>query len=106
MSETDPPDAAATQKPALLIVILDLHPLAWHLLAQPPDPAFVESANETAGPVTARATIAPLKLEEFVTVLMVFLNAHLAMKSGNRVVVFGASGRGSSVLSQGRWEGR
>lgn len=72
--------------PSLLIAIVDLHPLAWSLLAnlQPP-------SSEANGAEKEKAPVSPITLEEFVTVLVVFLNAHLASRWGNEVVVYGAT---------------
>jgi transcription initiation factor TFIIH subunit 3 len=79
----------AASPPALLIAIIDLHPLAWSLLsslAPGPEPVHTHADKEKE-----KAPISPISLEEFVTILMVFLNAHLASRWGNEVVVYGAT---------------
>ncbi|CAK9779883.1 transcription factor Tfb4 [Cutaneotrichosporon oleaginosum] len=77
--------------PALLIAVVDLHPLAWSLLSNlQPIPSSPSHEKE-------KAPIAPLTLGEFATNLMVFLNAHLASRWGNEVVVYGATA-GKAVL--------
>lgn len=76
-----------TNTPSLLLVIVDLHPLSWHLLSSPPEPT---PANATAS--SSKAPLSPISITEFVTVLMVFLHAHLASRWGNQVVVYGATG--------------
>lgn len=76
-----------TSPASLLIAIVDLHPLAWSLLANlksPPDTA------ERGEKEKEKAPVSPITLEDFATILMVFLNAHLASRWGNEVVVYGA----------------
>lgn len=81
--------------PALLIAVVDLHPLAWSLLSNlhpsPSSPTLGEKE---------KAPISPLTLEEFVTNLMVFLNAHLASRWGNEVVVYGATAAKAQVYNR------
>lgn len=81
--------------PSLLILVLDLHPLAWSLLARPPptteaSPAQVKAGGKRPAP-DAAAPLTALTLGEFINVLMVFLNAHMASRWGNKVVVYGAT---------------
>ncbi|OWZ78026.1 transcription initiation factor TFIIH subunit 3 [Cryptococcus neoformans Tu401-1] len=72
--------------PSTLIVILDTHPLAWHLLSRlPPAPPLPDNK------IVDNATSSPTSLDQFMTILIVFLNAHLASKWGNEVVVYTAS---------------
>jgi len=76
----------ATSPPSLLIAIIDLHPLSWSLLGSlsgPPMPSTPDGEKE-------KAPIGPITLTDFATILMVFLNAHLASRWGNEVVVYGA----------------
>lgn len=77
--------------PALLIAVVDLHPLAWSLLSN------LQPTPGSPGHEKEKAPIAPLTLGEFATNLMVFLNAHLASRWGNDVVVYGATA-GTAVL--------
>ena len=79
--------------PSLLVVILDLHPLSWSLLAS------ASTDNLGHEPTSSEPTIPSSKppldlisLTEFVTILMVFLNAHLVSRWANEVVVYGAVG--------------
>ncbi|BEJ10902.1 hypothetical protein CspHIS471_0103240 [Cutaneotrichosporon sp. HIS471] len=82
----------ALTPPALLIAVVDLHPLAWSLLSN-----LQPVPSSPGGPEKEKAPIAPLTLAEFATNLMVFLNAHLASRWGNEVVVYGATA-GKAVL--------
>ncbi|KAI9637162.1 TFIIH subunit Tfb4/p34 [Dioszegia hungarica] len=88
--------------PSLLILILDIHPLSWSLLSsiEPPDP--LDSPPPIAPAehhyLLARAPIGPITLPDFLNVLLVFLNSHLASRWGNRVVVFAASAGKSKLL--------
>ncbi|KAL1412483.1 RNA polymerase II transcription factor B subunit 4 [Vanrija albida] len=80
-----------TSPPSLLIAVVDLHPLSWSLLS---------SLSPSPGPETGekdKAPVSPITVTEFATILMVFLNAHLASRWGNEVVVYGASA-GKAVL--------
>jgi transcription initiation factor TFIIH subunit 3 len=93
--------------PSLLILILDIHPLSWSLLSSPTqtdeddedDPLIpkppVEGLN--TAPVK-KVPISPISLPEFINILLVFLNSHLASRWGNRVVVFAASAGKSKLL--------
>jgi hypothetical protein len=75
--------------PSVLLLILDLHPLSWSLLSQLPPP----NADPGQGS-SSKVPFASIRLEEFISVLMIFLNAVLASGGGNQVVVYGAtSGR-------------
>lgn len=76
----------ATTPPALLIAVVDLHPLAWSLLS-----SLAPAPSSPTPGEKEKAPISPLTLEEFVTNLMVFLNAHLASRWGNEVIVYGAT---------------
>ncbi|KAL7420927.1 RNA polymerase II transcription factor B subunit 4 [Cryptotrichosporon argae] len=78
---------ATVPSTSLLIAILDLHPLAWSLL----------SGLSPAAGDTAKVPVAPLTLDDFVTNVIVFLNAHLASGWGNEVVVYGATA-GKAVM--------
>ncbi|WWD20896.1 hypothetical protein CI109_105374 [Kwoniella shandongensis] len=82
-----------TTPPSVLLVIVDIHPLSWSLLASPPPaPPFpVNHAIDLAG-------ASPMTLPDFVTILMVFLNAHLASRWGNEVVVYGATAGRAKLL--------
>lgn len=72
--------------PSTLILVLDTHPLSWHLLAHlPPAPPLPDNK------ILDNATSSPTSLDQFITILTVFLNAHLASKWGNEVVVYTAS---------------
>ncbi|EIW69258.1 hypothetical protein TREMEDRAFT_62112 [Tremella mesenterica DSM 1558] len=81
--------------PSLLILIVDLHPLSWSLLSIPPSP---QPSDPTLSPIIAKSLPSSLTLEEFITQLLVFLNAHLASQWGNRVVVYGVSAGKSRLL--------
>ena len=91
---TDPSSFPETVHPSLLLLVLDLHPLSWSLLsslsAAPPDP--------TTPAFLAKVPVSPLALTEFITNIIVFLNAHLASRWGNKVVVYGASAGKSRLL--------
>ncbi|WWC64990.1 uncharacterized protein I303_107604 [Kwoniella dejecticola CBS 10117] len=82
-----------TTPPSILLVIIDIHPLSWSLLASPPPLAPLPDH-----PGIDRAQASPMTLPDFVTVLMVFLNAHLASRWGNEVVVYGASAGRAKLL--------
>jgi hypothetical protein len=78
-------DFPTTVPISTLFLILDIHPLSWSLLAtQPP-------ALEHPTPLINKAPTTALSLSEFVTSLMVFLNAHVASRWGNEVVVYAAT---------------
>ncbi|WRT70912.1 uncharacterized protein IL334_007911 [Kwoniella shivajii] len=82
-----------TTPPSVLLVILDIHPLSWSLLSSPPPlPPFTEH------PGIDKAQATPMSLPDFVTILMVFLNAHLASRWGNEVVIYGASAGRAKLL--------
>lgn len=72
--------------PSVLLVILDLHPLSWAASAAG-DP---EDQNGTD---TERDTIT---LDRALNELLVFLNAHLALKWGNELMVYVAMAGGKS----------
>lgn len=74
-----------TSPPSLLIAVVDLHPLSWSLLSSLSPGAAPETGEKDKAPVS------PITITEFATILMVFLNAHLASRWGNEVVVYGAS---------------
>ncbi|WWC72781.1 uncharacterized protein I206_106745 [Kwoniella pini CBS 10737] len=82
-----------TTPPSVLLVIIDIHPLSWSLLASPPPLA---PYPEHLGIDKAQAS--PMTLPDFVTILMGFLNAHLASRWGNEVVVYGASAGRAKLL--------
>ena len=85
--------------PSLLFLILDLHPLSWSLLAQPPAPPIgdhIALVNKAPG--------TSLSINDFLNALTVFLNAHLASAWGNDVVVYGATAGKSSVVNCGIWQ--
>lgn len=63
---------------SVLLIILDLHPLSWAISA---DPA---------------ASSDPLTIDRALNELLVFLNAHLACKWGNELVVYVAMAGGRS----------
>jgi len=84
MAKDTIPQYPPTIPPSLLLLIIDLHPLSWSLLSQPPPPAEEGDKFKNAS----------IDLQGFLNVLMVFLNAVLASSGGNQVVVYGAtSGR-------------
>jgi len=84
MAKDTIPQHPPTIPPSILLLIIDLHPLSWSLLSQPPPP------NEEGDKIKN----ASIDLQGFLNVLMVFLNAVLASSGGNQVVVYGAtSGR-------------
>ncbi|KAK4688305.1 transcription initiation factor TFIIH subunit 3, partial [Tremellales sp. Uapishka_1] len=92
MTTQDPDSYPSITPPSLLLLILDIHPLSWSLLATPPPP----SAHPQ--PVINKAPATPLTLSEFVTTLMVFLNAHLASRWNNEVVVYAATAGRAKLL--------
>jgi transcription initiation factor TFIIH subunit 3 len=82
------PEYPPSIPPSILLLILDLHPLSWSLLAQlPPTDEGDKIKN------------ASINLSEFLNSLMVFLNAVLASSGGNQVVVYGATS-GRSYVNQ------
>lgn len=103
-----------TTPPALLILILDIHPISWSLLSNPAPAPTAGSTNGTNGDPTGSSTsssaggppatlasklpIQAISLPDFLPVLLVFLNSHLASRWGNRVVVFAASAGRSKLL--------
>ncbi len=94
--------------PSLLIVVLDIHPISWSLLSKPSSARQHPKPNgDTPEPnLVSKVQIAPVSLSEFVTILLVFLNSHLASRWGNRVVVFAASaGRSKLLYPTAREEG-
>lgn len=109
---TDALDVASTP-PSILLVILDIHPLSWSLLANPTasttdastfkdDSAINLLSSEADAPpsrsnVQPPTTSTPLTLSSFITNLLIFLNAHLASRWGNKVV-FLVAGPGRSRL--------
>ena len=87
--DLDPQSSPQTISPSLLLLILDIQPLSWSILAQPPS-----TSSESTTPLSSTLSKAPvqsLRFEEFLTILMVFLNAHLASRWGNEVVVYAAT---------------
>lgn len=96
------PDYPTSIPSSLLLLILDLHPLSWSLLSNPP-PTPLDGDVETHGHVEgvtrlqARAKETSLKLEEFINVLMVFVNSVLASSGSNQVVIYGATSGKSFV---------
>lgn len=76
--------------PSLLIAILDLHPLSWSLLSKLVPGSEEEAPEKAEKGEKEKAPIGPITLQEFATILMVFLNAHMASRWGNEVVVYGA----------------
>jgi transcription initiation factor TFIIH subunit 3 len=77
----------------LLIAVVDLHPLSWSLLANlcgKPAPEAAPADGDDKDKDKEKAPISPITMSEFATILMVFLNAHLASRWGNEVVVYGA----------------
>ncbi|KAJ9096745.1 hypothetical protein QFC21_005015 [Naganishia friedmannii] len=69
--------------PSVLLVILDLHPLSWAASA---DPEQQSSGMDT------------ITLDRALNELLVFLNAHLALKWGNELMVYVAMAGGKSEL--------
>ncbi|KAK1923302.1 TFIIH subunit Tfb4/p34 [Papiliotrema laurentii] len=102
-SPTNPPTMAPPQStlpflppaipPSTLFLILDIHPLSWSLLASDPPPNDMEP-----GTTLAKAPPTALSISHFLDILLVFLNAHLASRWGNEVVVFAATAGRSSLL--------
>ena len=84
-----------TTPPSTLFLVLDIHPLSWSILSGPPPPNDLEP-----GTTLAKAQPTSLHLSEFLDVLMVFLNAHLASRWGNEVVVFAATAGRAYVLER------
>ncbi|ORX40919.1 TFIIH subunit Tfb4/p34 [Kockovaella imperatae] len=77
--------------PSLLLLILDVHPTSWSILS-----SGSRTAKELEGSATiSRAPVQSLGLAEFLNTLMIWLNAHLAARWGNEVVVF-AAGAGTA----------
>lgn len=84
--------------PSLLIVVLDIHPISWSLLAKPTQKSQSTNGEAAAPTLVTRVPTSPVSLSSFVTILLVFLNSHLASRWGNRVVVFAASAGRSKLL--------
>lgn len=72
--------------PTILLVILDLHPLSWAISADP-------SNTSTNTPSYDSGT---LDLDTALNELLVFLNAHLAGRWGNELMVYVAMAGGKS----------
>jgi transcription initiation factor TFIIH subunit 3 len=83
------PEYPTSIPPSILLLILDLHPLSWSLLSQPPPQT--EEGDKIKN--------ASIDLGGFLNVLMVFLNAVMASSGGNQVVVYGATS-GKSYVSK------
>ena len=101
---TDPLNTKTTP-PSLLLVILDIHPLSWSLLASPSADPTESSSNlvtavhpEGPSPLSDKIPQTSLQLSEFITTLLVFLNAHLASRGGNQVGLFAAAPGRSRLL--------
>lgn len=77
-----PKGTAERVRPDFLSVILDLNPLAWQ--------------NAPAGPADPAAAYAAVK--GTVATLLVFLNAHTSMHSGNGLAVYGAASKKAELL--------
>ena len=92
-------DFPQTVARSLLFVVIDLHPLSWSLLGGPPPPAI---PNEYENPAINKAPTTSLPITDFIDILTVFLNAHMASRWGNDVVVYGASAGRSYVMN---WHG-
>ncbi|WVQ86292.1 hypothetical protein IAT38_008460 [Cryptococcus sp. DSM 104549] len=90
--QTRPRNNPIVSPPATLVVVLDIHPLSWSLLHSPPatESHQIRAIND--------ASSASINLTEFVTILMVYLNAHLASRWGNEVVVYGATAGKATLL--------
>jgi transcription initiation factor TFIIH subunit 3 len=84
------PDYPSSVPPSLLLLILDIHPLSWSLLAETPPPPR-EDDPEIVGAALNKTHPTALTINEFLNVLIVFLNSHLAAAWGNDVVVYGAT---------------
>jgi transcription initiation factor TFIIH subunit 3 len=103
--------------PSLLLVILDIHPLSWSLLSTESPSSLPAAASDgtngngpsashagtsasigDTGALAERIPSTPLPLSEFITNLLVFLNAHLASRWGNQVVFFAAAPGRSKLL--------
>ncbi len=76
-----------TDLPSLLLVILDLHPISWALSANQPQ------ANGSSGDAAAQEA---LSLTDALSQVLVFLNAHLASRWANELVVHAAMSGGRS----------
>lgn len=75
----DHPVPGRRSSPALLTLVLDLSPLAWH--------------DASAGPATADGGSESLTLKAMLAQVLIFMNAHLAATAGNRLAVWGVKGR-------------
>ena len=103
------PDYPNATPPSLLLLILDLHPLSWSLLSNPPPEQLAGETDshghgEGATRLQTRAAETSLRFEEFINVLMVFVNSVLASSGSNQVVIYGATSGKSYVthFSQGQ----
>lgn len=74
----------SVSSPALLTLVLDLSPLAWH------------DASSTTSPEVPSEN---LTLKAMLVQVLIFMNAHLAATAGNRLAVWGVKGRKRSVSS-------
>lgn len=89
------PEYPSSTPPSILLLILDLHPLSWSLLAQPP-PADPGSSGGSGGgdagtALENKVPYTSLSLDDFLNVLLVFLNAVMASSGANQVAVYGAT---------------
>ena len=84
------PDNPTAIPPSLLLLILDIHPLSWSLLAETPPPPKQDDP-EIVGAALNKTHPTSLTINEFLNSLIVFLNSHLAAAWGNDVVVYGAT---------------
>jgi transcription initiation factor TFIIH subunit 3 len=75
--------------PTILLVILDLHPLSWAISAD-------ASAQPPSSAPTTSSDAGTLDLDTALNELLVFLNAHLAGRWGNELMVYVAMARGKS----------
>jgi len=71
----------ASSSPALLTLVLDLSPLAWH---------DASAASSVASPDGQPES---LTLKAMLAQVLIFMNAHLAATAGNRLAVWGVKGR-------------
>ncbi len=84
--------------PSVLLLIIDIHPISWAISSDPLHNVSSKSQIDPNGSsATSDGTRADtLDLPAALDQLLVFLNAHLAMKWGNELVVYVAMANGKS----------
>lgn len=81
--------------PTVLLLIIDIHSVSWSISS---DPALNVPAVPSKDDGITDTSWVPdtLTLQEAMDQLLVFMNAHLAMRFGNELVVYAAMEGGKS----------